>query len=57
MSFGRGAVRRILDLPEHVRPEILVAIGVPDTAPSWTPKAIPRVIHHNTFGQDWKEHG
>lgn len=55
MSFGHAAVRAVLDLPEHVRPEILVAVGFPDPGPSWTPKAAPRVVHHNTFGHAWKE--
>lgn len=55
MSFSHGAVRGVLDLPDHLRPEILVAVGYPDPGATWSPKAAPRVIHHNTFGHAWKE--
>jgi len=55
MSFGAGAVRVILDLPEHVRPEILVAVGIPAASPSRAAKAIPGIVHHNAFGTPWEE--
>lgn len=54
MSFGHAAVRAVLDLPEHFRPEILVAVGVPAVEPSKAAKAIPPIVHHNTYGTAWK---
>jgi nitroreductase len=54
MSFGHAAVRTILDLPPHVRPEILVAVGIPAERPSAAAKAIPPIVHHNTFDNPWE---
>jgi nitroreductase len=54
MSFGHAAVRAVLDLPEHFRPEILVAVGVPAEQPSQAAKAIPPIVHHNTYGTAWE---
>jgi nitroreductase len=53
MSFGHAAVRAVLDLPEHLRPEILVAVGVPAAQPSKAAKAIPPIVHHNVYGTAW----
>jgi nitroreductase len=52
-SFGASAVRTILDLPPHVRPEVLVAVGIPVATPSRAAKAIPQAVHHNAFGEAW----
>ena len=49
-AFGKGAVRTILDLPERIRPELLVAVGIPASTPSRAMKAIPQQIHHNAYG-------
>ena len=54
MSFGQEAVRAVLDLPEHLRPEILVAVGVPAAEPSKAAKAIPPIVHHNVYGTAWE---
>jgi nitroreductase len=54
MSFGRAAVRTVLDLPAHIRPELLVAVGVPAPQPSRAAKAIPATVFHNTFGEEWE---
>jgi hypothetical protein len=54
-AFGAGAVRTILDLPERLRPEMLVAVGMPAANPSQAMKAIPQVVHHNAFGTPWEE--
>lgn len=55
MAFGDDVVRTILDLPGHVRPELLVAVGIPAAVPSRPMKAIPQIVHHNAFGTPWKE--
>jgi nitroreductase len=54
-AFGAGAVRAILDLPERLRPEILIAVGIPAASPSQAMPAIPQVVHHNAFGTAWDE--
>lgn len=54
-SWTPGAVRAVLDIPDHVRPEILVGIGIPAKSPSPAPKAYPRLAHHNRFGQPWED--
>jgi len=33
LSFHKSAVRRFLDLPEHVQPELLITVGVPAINP------------------------
>jgi nitroreductase len=55
MSFGHAAVRTVLDLPPHLRPELLVAVGVPAGQPSPAAQAIPKIVHHNAFGTPWEE--
>jgi nitroreductase len=54
-AFGKGAVRTILDLPPRVRPELLVAVGIPAQAPSRAMKAIPQRVHHNAYGEPYEE--
>jgi nitroreductase len=54
-AFGTGAVQVILDLPDRIRPEILVAVGIPAESPSQAMKAIPQIVHHNAFGTPWEE--
>lgn len=54
-SWTPGAVRVVLDIPDHVRPEILVGVGIPTASPSPAPKAYPRFAHHNRFGRPWED--
>jgi nitroreductase len=49
-SWSAEAVQGVLDLPEHIRPDILLAIGRPVPNP---PKAAPRfkpLVHRERFG-------
>ena len=55
MSFGHAAVRTVLDLPSHVRPELIVAVGVPVAKPARGAKAIPPIVFHDTFGAEWED--
>jgi len=55
MSFNEAAVRAVLDLPPHIRPDVLVAVGMPAARPSAAAKAIPTAVHHNAFGNPWEE--
>ena len=54
-SWSAGAVRAVLEIPEHVRPEILVAVGFPAETPSQAFKAPPVLAHHNSFDTDWEQ--
>jgi nitroreductase len=54
-SWTESAVRTILDLPPHVRPEVLVAVGVPAPTPSRAARKIPQRVHHNAYGQPLEE--
>jgi nitroreductase len=54
-SWTAGAVRAILDLPEHVRPDVLVAVGYPAEVPSPAAKAPLQAVHHNSFGVEWRQ--
>jgi nitroreductase len=53
-SWTASAVRAVLDAPEHIRPDVLVAVGYPAATPSPAAKAPPRIVHHNTFGRLWE---
>jgi nitroreductase len=49
-SWPVQAVQGVLDLPDHIRPDILMAIGHPVVHP---PKAAPRfkpILHRERFG-------
>ncbi len=54
-SWTEEVVRVIFDLPEHIRPEVMVAVGIPAANP---PKAVKRflpVVHRNGYGRPWKD--
>ena len=54
-SWTEEVVQAIFGLPEHVRPEVLVAVGMPVAN---HPKAVKRflpIVHDNLFGRPWKE--
>lgn len=54
-SWSESAVQEVLELPDHVRPEVLVAVGRPAPRPSPTVKATPPIVHLNRFGALWEE--
>jgi nitroreductase len=52
-SVNEAALREVLDLPSHVRPDILVGVGHPASTPS---PAAPRrepVVFRDRFGEPW----
>lgn len=57
-SFARSctdaAVRVVLGLPEHVRPDLLVAVGHPAPTPSRAMRRPPPVVYHDRFGVAWE---
>lgn len=57
MSYGHAAVQTALGLPPAIRPELIVAVGIPAPQPSKPAKAIRQIVHHNAFGHAWGEDG
>ena len=49
LSFHERSVRRFLDLPENVHPELLIAIGVPDIEPIPPRRVESGVIFRNSL--------
>jgi nitroreductase len=57
LSFHKNAVRRFLDLPEHVQPELLITVGVPDISPVPPKRAEDGVIFVNSLKHGITESG
>ena len=57
-SFSQIAVKEILEIPDHLEPELLVAIGYPAANPSPPPKRpLSEIVHFNKYGVKWKKPG
>ncbi|MEM2321160.1 MAG: nitroreductase family protein [Candidatus Bathyarchaeia archaeon] len=53
-SFSHTAIRELLDIPEGVEPELLVAIGYPDEAPKPLPKIpLKEIVYLNGYGKEF----
>jgi nitroreductase len=52
-SWNDAAVRTIFALPEHIRPEIVVAVGHPVPNPPRGVKRFEPIVHENRFGEAW----
>jgi nitroreductase len=52
-SVNDSALREVLDLPEHVRPDILIGVGHPAATPSPAAPRRPAVVFRDRFGEDW----
>jgi nitroreductase len=52
-SSTEAAVREVLGLPDHVRPDIVVAVGRPAAKPSPAIRMRPPVVDRNRFGNPW----
>jgi nitroreductase len=52
-SSTEAAVREVLDLPEHVRPDMVVAVGRPAAKPSTAIRMRPPVVDRDRFGNTW----
>lgn len=53
-SSTEPAIRAVLDLPGHVRPEIVVAVGHVPERPSLAMKMRRPPVDHNRFGTPWE---
>jgi nitroreductase len=54
-SANEAALREVLELPDHVRPDILIGVGHPAPTPSPRPRMQKPIIFRDRFGQPWKE--
>jgi len=53
-AFYDEEVRRILKLPNNVRPLALITIGYPRERPEAPPRrGLKEIVHHNEFGKPW----
>lgn len=54
-SFDKRAVRRLLEVPDNVEPELLLAVGYPAQAPEKPPrKPLSSVTFLNRYGERWR---
>jgi nitroreductase len=53
-SVNDSALREVLDLPEQVRPDILIGVGHPAAQPSPAAPRRPAVVFRDRFGEDWQ---
>jgi nitroreductase len=49
-SWPKEAVQGVLDLPDHIRPDVLLAVGHPVPDPPKAPARFKPVIHRDRFG-------
>jgi hypothetical protein len=54
-SCTDAAVREILELPESIRPDLLVAVGHPAGGRDRAPKAPRPLVYAERFGDPWEE--
>jgi nitroreductase len=54
-SANDAAMREVLELPEDVRPDILIGVGHPAPTPSPSPRMPKPVVFRDRFGEPWKD--
>lgn len=54
-SWSDQAVRTLLNLPDHIRPDVTVAVGYVVTQPRPAAKGFRTSWHHNVFGTDFRQ--
>jgi nitroreductase len=53
-SWNETGVQAVLDLPPHVRPEVIVAVGNPIPNPARAVRRFEPVVHENRYGSAWE---
>ncbi len=54
-SWTEEVVQAIFSLPEHIRPEVLMAVGIPVVNHPKPVKGFHPTVHHNLYGKDWTD--
>jgi nitroreductase len=54
-SANDAALRRVLKLPEHIRPDMMIAIGHPIARPPAAARARRPALDRDQFGQPWRD--
>ena len=54
-SWTEEVVQAIFGLPDHIRPEVLMAIGIPVANHPKPVKGFHPTVHHDLYGQDWSD--
>lgn len=54
-SWTEEVVQSIFGLPDHIRPEVLMAIGIPVANHPKPVKGFHPDVHHDLYGQDWSD--
>ncbi|MEM2122584.1 MAG: nitroreductase family protein [Candidatus Bathyarchaeia archaeon] len=53
-SFSSPAIKEILEIPEGVKPELMLTIGWPDEQPARPPKlGLDEITYHNLYSRKW----
>lgn len=52
-SWTEEVVQSIFGLPDHIRPEVLMAIGIPVKNHPKPVKGFHPTVHHDLYGRDW----
>lgn len=52
-SWSDATARALFDLPEHIRPDVTVAVGFVPSSPPRAARGFRTAVHHNRFGEEW----
>lgn len=52
-SWNESAVQAVLELPGHIRPEVIVAAGHPVPNPPRAVRRFEPIVHENRYGTAW----
>jgi nitroreductase len=54
LSYARSAVQEILDIPDQVKPELVVTLGYPAEDPVPPPRLpLSQIVFADKYGKDW----
>ena len=54
ISYARAAVQEILDIPDQVKPELVITLGYPAEDPSPPPRLpLSQIVFADKYGKEW----
>ncbi|MDE0171446.1 MAG: nitroreductase family protein [bacterium] len=54
-SWTEEVVQAIFGLPDYIRPEVLMAVGIPVADHPKPVKGFHPTVHHDRYGRDWND--